>query len=83
MILVGALIQSRRLACSAQKPSGSFTERSYIARYLAASQKARSAHSAGTANTSDISALPVALDASTLRRGSPATLEVVSTTAGR
>ena len=31
LTLVNGLIQSMRLACSPQKPSGSFTERSYIA----------------------------------------------------
>jgi len=31
------LIQSTRLACSAQKPLGSETERAYISRYLASS----------------------------------------------
>ena len=41
-------IQSRRLACSAQKPLGSLTERAYISRYLASSIKARLAQSADT-----------------------------------
>ncbi len=36
-ILWGAFIQSMRLACSAQKPSGSEIERAYISRYLASS----------------------------------------------
>src|ERR1700752_5499679 len=47
-ILWGALIQSTRLAWSAQKPLGSLTERSYISRYLASSIQARFDHSAGT-----------------------------------
>src|SRR6267154_4716651 len=34
-------IQSRRLACSPQKPLGSETERAYISRYLASSTQAR------------------------------------------
>ena len=46
--LVNGLIQSTRLACSAQKPLGSLTERAYISRYLAWSTKARLAHSADT-----------------------------------
>src|SRR5271154_1236376 len=46
--LVKGLIQSTRLACSAQKPLGSETERAYMSRYLAASTKARLAHSADT-----------------------------------
>src|ERR1043166_5541661 len=41
-------IQSRRLACSAQKPLGSLTERAYISRYLASSTQARLAQSADT-----------------------------------
>src|ERR1043166_2468760 len=47
-ILVGALIQSSRLACSAQNPLGSLIERSYISLYLAGSAQARLAQSAGT-----------------------------------
>src|SRR3984957_1489155 len=47
-ILVGAFIQSRRLACSAQKPLGSEIERVYISWYLAWSIQARLVHSAGT-----------------------------------
>src|SRR6266571_1644431 len=47
-ILVGAFIQSTRLACSAQKPFGSEIERAYISLYLAWSTQARFAHSAGT-----------------------------------
>src|SRR5882757_2628294 len=43
--LVKGFIQSTRLACSAQKPLGSETERAYISRYLASSMKARLAHS--------------------------------------
>ncbi len=35
--LVKGFIQSMRLACSRQKPSGSLTDWSYIAWYLAAS----------------------------------------------
>ena len=42
------LIQSTRLAWSAQKPLGSETERAYISWYLASSMKARLAHSADT-----------------------------------
>src|SRR5512140_2806399 len=42
------LIQSTRLACSAQKPLGSETERAYISRYLASSTKARLDHSTDT-----------------------------------
>src|SRR4029453_16801341 len=41
-------IQSMRLACSAQNPLGSLTERAYISRHLAASIKARFAQSADT-----------------------------------
>src|ERR1700742_3312917 len=47
-ILWGALTQSTRLACSAQKALGSLTERSYISRYLASSIQARFDQSAGT-----------------------------------
>src|ERR1700719_3877310 len=47
-ILCGVFIQSRRLACSAQQPLGSLTERAYISRYLASSIQARLAQSAGT-----------------------------------
>src|SRR3974390_1260592 len=47
-ILCGAFIQSRRLACSAQKPVGSEIERAYISLYLAASAQARLAQSPGT-----------------------------------
>src|SRR5579871_3768432 len=47
-ILCGVFIQSSRLACSAQKPSGSLIERSYISRYLAWSTQARFDQSAGT-----------------------------------
>src|SRR6478609_6001789 len=47
-ILVGACIQSMRLACSAQKPLGSEIERAYMSLYLAWSTQARFAHSAGT-----------------------------------
>src|SRR5215469_3204620 len=47
-ILVGAFIQSMRLACSAQKPFGSEIERAYMSLYLAWSIQARLAHSAGT-----------------------------------
>src|ERR1700679_368286 len=46
--LVKGLIQSTRLACSAQNPLGSLTERAYMSRYLAWSTKARLAHSADT-----------------------------------
>src|SRR5215831_11079865 len=46
-ILCGGFIQSRRLACSAQNPSGSESERAYISLYLAWSTQARLAHSAG------------------------------------
>src|SRR6478752_10854951 len=47
-ILVGACIQSIRLACSAQKALGSAIERAYMSLYLAWSTQARLAHSAGT-----------------------------------
>src|SRR5262249_29010176 len=47
-ILWGGFIQSSRLACSAQNPLGSFSERAYISRYLALSIQARFAMSAGT-----------------------------------
>ena len=47
LTLVNGLIQSMRLACSAQKPFGSATERSYISWYLASLMKARCFHSAG------------------------------------
>src|SRR5205807_9614516 len=47
-ILVGAFIQSRRLACSPQKPLGSETERAYISLYFASSTQARFAQSADT-----------------------------------
>src|SRR5215469_18451209 len=46
--LCGAFIQSSRLACSAQKASGSEAERAYISLYLAWSIQARFDHSAGT-----------------------------------
>src|SRR5882757_10796363 len=46
--LVNGLIQSMRLACSAQNPLGSEIERAYISRYLGWSIKARLAHSADT-----------------------------------
>src|SRR3979409_452657 len=46
--LVKGLIQPMRLACSAQNPLGSLTERAYMLRYLASSSQARFAHSAGT-----------------------------------
>src|SRR6202790_4459644 len=46
--LVKGFIQPMRLACSAQKPLGSDTERAYIWRYLLSSTKARLAHSADT-----------------------------------
>src|SRR5580658_8224335 len=45
--LVKGLIQPTRLACSAQKPLGSLTERAYMSRYLASSTHARLAQSAG------------------------------------
>src|ERR1700747_2036062 len=47
-ILCGVFIQSRRLACSAQNPVGSETERAYISLYLAWSTKARFAQSPDT-----------------------------------
>src|SRR3954465_13137918 len=47
-ILVGACIQSMRLACSAQKPFGSEIERAYMSLYLAGSPQGGFAHSAGT-----------------------------------
>src|SRR5690242_10117026 len=40
--LVKGLIQSRRLACSAQNPSGSLIDCAYIASYFALSMKVRS-----------------------------------------
>src|SRR6476469_4912039 len=46
--LVKGFIQPMRLACSAQNPFGSLTDRSYISWYLAESIKARLAHSADT-----------------------------------
>src|SRR6201992_261315 len=46
--LLNGLIQSMRLACSAQKAEGSVTERAYISRYLAWSTKARLAQSDDT-----------------------------------
>src|SRR3954453_6563828 len=46
--LVKCFIQPMRLACSAQNPLGSLTERAYISLYLGGSIKARLAHSAGT-----------------------------------
>src|SRR5580658_6559193 len=46
--LVKGLIQSMRLACSAQKASESEIDRAYISRYLVSSTQARFAHSAGT-----------------------------------
>src|SRR4051794_28737296 len=46
--LWNGLIQSTRLACSAQKALGSATELAYISRYLASSTKARLDHSADT-----------------------------------
>src|SRR5690349_20543758 len=54
LILVGALIQSSRFAMSAQNPSGSATERSYMARYLALSQCVFLAHCRSTGYMSDI-----------------------------
>src|SRR5258708_39401656 len=48
LTLEKGLNQSMRLPCSAQKPSGSLTDRLYISSYLAASTQARFAHSAGT-----------------------------------
>jgi hypothetical protein len=48
LILCGVFIQSKRLACSAQKPSGSEIERAYISLYLPWSTQARFDHSAGT-----------------------------------
>src|SRR3954447_9853940 len=49
LIRVGKTIQSRRLACSAQKPSESSTERLYISRYFASSECADLANAGGTA----------------------------------
>src|SRR5882724_8551003 len=46
--LVKGFIQPMRLACSAQKPLGSLSERAYMSRYLASSIQARLAHSADT-----------------------------------
>ena len=48
LTLENGLIQSRRLACSAQNPFGSLIERAYISWYLASSMKARFCQSAGT-----------------------------------
>src|SRR3954447_2713409 len=45
---VKGLIQSIRLPCSAQKPSGSEIDRAYISRYFASSTQPRLVHSAGT-----------------------------------
>src|SRR5437870_3785860 len=59
--LVGALYQSRRLACSAQNASGSLSERAYIALYLASSMNARLSQPAGISWIfSDIRVLPTA-----------------------
>src|SRR5918993_35207 len=57
LIRVGFLNQSSRSAISAQKPCGSCTERSYMARYLAPSQWLLFAQLASTGSTSDISPL--------------------------
>src|ERR1700681_4924405 len=46
--LVKGFIQPMRLACSAQNPLGSLTERAYISWYLAELIKARLAHSSDT-----------------------------------
>src|SRR5882762_5295435 len=46
--LWNGFIQSTRLACSAQNPLGSLTERAYISRYFALSTQARLAQSADT-----------------------------------
>src|SRR5437764_5981034 len=46
--LVKGFIQPMRLACSAQNPLGSETERVYISRYLASSTQARLVQSADT-----------------------------------
>src|SRR3569623_1151630 len=56
LILVGALIQSMRLACSPQKPSGSLTERAYICSYCSAvtSVRALAASLGGNKRSSDI-----------------------------
>src|SRR5262249_43156592 len=59
---VGCLIQSRRFAISPQNPSGSLTDRSYMARYLALSQWLFFAHCGSTGITSDIAPSPL-LDA--------------------
>src|SRR6202020_3644263 len=48
LTLENGVNQSMRLPCSAQKPSGSVTDRLYISSYLAALTHARFAHSAGT-----------------------------------
>src|SRR6201992_4422001 len=49
--LLNGLIQSTRLACSAQKAEGSLTERAYISRYLAWSTKAGCDPAADTAES--------------------------------
>src|ERR1700736_2705745 len=46
--LLNGFIQPMRLACSAQNPLGSLTDRAYISWYLAELIKARLAHSSGT-----------------------------------
>src|SRR5271154_4730351 len=51
LILLYGLIQSMRLPCSAQNPSGSLYARSYIALYLASSAHADFASDGDTGNT--------------------------------
>ena len=48
LTLRNGVIQAMRLACSAQKPFGSATERSYISWYFGSLMVARCVHSAGT-----------------------------------
>src|SRR6202789_3107761 len=56
---VNGFIQSMRLASSPQNPSGSFTERAYIASYLARSMKARRFQSSGTGMSVSDMAFPL------------------------
>src|SRR6202789_2317364 len=56
---VKGFIQSMRLASSPQNPSGSFTERAYIASYLARSMKARRFQSSGTGRSESDMAFPL------------------------
>src|ERR1700722_16815462 len=59
LTLENGVNQSMHLPCSAQKPSGSLTDRLYISSYLAALPQARFAHAAGTSYAlSDMRPLP-------------------------